>query len=174
MSITIRKTASRRWPVVVTQNVCDAAGVVTPIESRFVMHFAPFGEKEFEAAIQAGKEAHPWAVQLAVSPDSTPLPPATGESERPPLSVVLARNAVTFARLIVGWGEEVKDEAGLPVAYSSVTLEQWVTGPDGLAVSAGINRALAEIRFGLAALKNDATSPAPGPAAVGVSETALN
>lgn len=80
------------------------------------------------------------------------------------MPLVLRRNAAIFSRVLTGWGAEVRDENGASIPYSAEALSALVTGPDGRAVSVGINEALGQIRFGVAPQKNDATSPVPGPA----------
>lgn len=145
--ITIRKTAHCAWPVTVTLQHCDAAtGEVSASEHRFIGHFKPLSEAE-RKAIHDEVEA------------AFPVP--EGDEARLSLPTVLERNAVLFPRLMVGW-DKVTDEAGVPVAFSAQTLKEWACGPDGLAVSAGLNTAINELRFGLAPAKNSPPSPAPG------------
>lgn len=146
MTFTIRKTRNRPWPVTVKTKVCDEAGQVDEVAQTFIVHWKPFTEVEFKSVIDAAEAAHP-----AVDGEDTPL------------SKILAKNAIIFTALIEGWGDEVKDEAGKPVTYSAKALSGLIQGPDGLAVSGGLNAALTELRFGIAPAKNSNASPAPGP-----------
>ena len=157
MSFAVRKLAYRPWPVEVTLQKCNSSGDVAEIKNTFVGHFRPFTEACFEHAVKTARAAHPVI---------------EGEDEdRPPMPILLRRNADVFAQLMCGWGAEVTDEAGIPIPFSEAALIALVTGPDGLAVSVGINTALNQIRFGVAPAKNASTSPAPGPVS-GVVEAA--
>ena len=164
MSFVVRKTKHRAWPVTVKQPMCDEAGVVTETEATFVAHFAPFTEAEIEAAIETAAKDHPVPGELIageqVSEDGStkPLP----EVKNIPMSVSLIRNAAVFRRVVVGWGPEVKDETGVSLPFSADALTALVTGPDGIAVSGAFNRALFELRYGVARQKNLSASPAPG------------
>jgi hypothetical protein len=146
MPITIRKLKHRPWPVTVRTQECVESGQVTEVAQTFIAHWAPFTEDLLQALFAEADETYP--------------PPADGAM--PELHVVLAKNALVFGRLICGW-EEVAEETGAPLEYAPALLEGWVRGPDGLAVSAGLNTALSEIRFGVATAKNSPTSLAPGP-----------
>lgn len=145
----VRKINYRPWPVKVVFQEADAAGVIQSLEQTFIGHFRPFSEAEFEA------------VSAQVRGDDKP-----GDL---PLAELLRRNASLFGSLMSGWSG-VADASGVPLPYSTEALCELVTGPDGLAISAGINTALSEIRFGAAAAKNLPTSggdgPAPAPAGV--------
>ena len=172
MSFIVRKTKYRAWPVTVKQQQCDDAGEVTETESTFVAHWAPFTEEEIEELIKKANKKHP-SPKVKVP---APLPPVgvgrelVGEfieEEGPvPMSVTFRRNAFLFGEIMVGWGSEVKDEAGQAIPFSKDVLASLVTGPDGLAVSTGLHRALLEIRFGVAREKNSLASPAPGVSSV--------
>lgn len=151
MSFTVRRSAFRRWPISVALLEADAAGAVQESVSTFVGHFRPFSEADFDAAYKAAITQYP-----------DPEGPA-GSDESTPIKIVLQRNAAIFAALMVGWGDEVRDEQGQSIAYSAEALTALVTGPDGLAVSKGINAALGQFRFGVAPAKNALTSPEPGP-----------
>lgn len=150
--LTYRKLKYRPWPVTVTLLSCDEeTGVVTEATSDFVAHFKPFTEEELQAAKDEAKKQFP--LPEGVSEDDLPMP------------IVLKRNAVLFNRLMCGWGPQVKDESGQPVAYSETVLQDMVTGPDGGRISIGIHAAIAQLRFGIAPEKNSETSPLPGPTA---------
>lgn len=146
----VRKINYRPWPVKVVFQEADAAGVIQSLEQTFIGHFRPFSEAEFEA------------VSAQVRGDDKP-----GDL---PLAELLRRNADLFGSLLSGWSG-VADVNGVPLPYSTEALRELVTGPDGLVVSAAINVALGEIRFGAAAAKNSTTSggdgrmPAPAEAA---------
>lgn len=148
----LRKLNYRPWPVGVTLQEClEATGEVVEVRQTFVAHFRPFTEDEFMLAREAALAAVP--------------PPAGSEESSPPMQVVLRRNTVFFGALLCGWGADVLDETGAPLPYSAEALTALVTGPDGIAVSAGVNQALLELRFGMAPQKNLRPSPAPGPIA---------
>lgn len=164
MSFIVRKTKHRAWPVTVNQPACSDAGEVTETKATFVAHFAPFTEAEIEAAIAQAKKDHP-APKVKVPPFDG-IVEKTGEfveEEGPvPMSLSLVRNAQVFSRVVVGWGSEVKDEAGQSIPFSVDVLKELVTGPDGVLVSGAFNRALFELRYGIAREKNSSASPAPG------------
>lgn len=148
----VRKLKHRPWPVVVKLQSTNEHGEIVVTEHRFVAHFSAFTEAEYKAILD----------ELTAA-DATP-------AQDLPIADLLERNVALFSRLIVGWGNEVRDEAGQPLPYNIDQLRQLVTGPDGMAISAAINVALAEIRFGAASAKNSPTSAAPGqePVAAGV------
>lgn len=151
MSFKIRKTAYRAWPVSVTLQEGDAAGNVTNVTQTFVAHFKPFSERDFAEALTDVETFHP--APAVVPPASEPVLS---------FELILVRNADLFGRFVTGWGSEVTDESGNPIPYSTEALSDLVTGPDGLAVSAGFAAAFNELRFGRAAEKNSLTLAAPG------------
>lgn len=163
MSFVVRKTKYRAWLVTVKQSDCDAAGVVVESKSTFVAHFTAISEETMEALIAEAKAAHPvikTAVASLEGAAASPLPLA--EDEFVPWSLMLKRNAHLFRNLIVGWGPEVKDENGNPIPFTPDALADLVTGPDGMAISSGINDAVREMRYGIAPAKNSNASAAPG------------
>lgn len=155
-----RKIEYRPWPVTVALLLCaETTGAVEEISKTFVAHFRPFTEAAYQSDLVAAREA-------------VPIPAGMLEEDLP-LALGLQRNADLFARLICGWGEEVRDEAGEPVAFTPAALAELITGPDGMAVSAGINRAITELRLGIAPQKNSLTSPSPGLAPDGVATSSM-
>lgn len=144
MGFVVRKDSCRRWPVTVRIHVGDAAGVVTPVESTFVGHFKSFTEAEHAAIVAKVDESFP--------------PPAEGALPR---ERILARNADYLGRLLVGW-DGVASEDDAPLLYSREALAALVCGPDGFAISDAFFTAIAEIRSGVAPLKNSPPSVAPG------------
>lgn len=146
MAFTVRRTKHRAWPVSIKQPTCGDDGDVIETVVTFVAHFAAFTETDLEAAIADAEKRYPLPKKMT----------------SPPLSLSLTRNAAVFRSLIVGWGAEVKDEAGASIPFSGDALADLVTGPDGLAVSTGINAALFQLRFGTAPAKNSPASPEPG------------
>lgn len=66
----------------------------------------------------------------------------------------------------ITWPHQLGKQWSIPACAGETeeALTGWVCGPDGLALSAGLNAALSEIRFGVAPAKNLPTSPALGPA----------
>ena len=81
------------------------------------------------------------------------------------LRVVLARNAELIPRFVTDW-RGVTDPAGQPMPISA--LPAVLTGPYGKAFSVGLNRAIAELRYGVApdgesvSRGNSAPPPAAG------------
>ena len=65
----------------------------------------------------------------------------------PKLSEIVELNAPIFQRLITGW-DGVNDRDGNAVAYTPEKLAEQITGPHGPALSAGLWRAISEVRFG--------------------------
>ncbi len=63
-------------------------------------------------------------------------------------SEVVTLNVPIFQRLITGWSD-VKDSDGNDVAYTPETLAGQITGKRALAISAGLWRAISEVRFGV-------------------------
>lgn len=144
MAYIVRRAEFRPWPVTVRLNVCGADGVVTPVEQTFVGRFKPFTEAEHEAICAEVDQAFP-----------------KPEDGAPSQRAILERNAAYFARVMVGW-EGVEDESGAPLPWSPEALAGMVAGPDGHAISEGLFVAVAEIRAGVAPLKNLLPSAAPG------------
>lgn len=63
------------------------------------------------------------------------------------LSRVVELNVPIFERLITGW-QGVLDREGNAVPYSPQKLAEEITGPRGPALSAGMWKAISEVRFG--------------------------
>lgn len=152
-----RKLRHRPWPITVTLQELGADGEIVEVQHTFIGHFRAFSEAEYKALIDELNGVTPVADGAAAEPAEPAKTPADM-----PLAEILKRNARLFGDLLVGWGE-VEGEDGLPIPFDSEALAAMVTGPDGLAISAGINTALMEIRFGKAAVKNSQTSAKPGP-----------
>lgn len=146
MGFRVRKIAHRPWPVTVKTLEGDASGNVVEAAQTFVAHYRPFTEREFSALLAEAEKMYPTVGDA----------PLTYET-------LLLRNAHLFGALVVGWGAEVVDEAGQPIPFSRDVLASMVTGPDGLALSAGIHASLYQLRHGIAPEKNSSASPAPGP-----------
>lgn len=145
-----RKLDYRPWPVFVTFLVCDeATGAVAEAEQSFVAHFKPFTEDDLRTLRSSffGDEAE-------------------AENKRRLADMPIADYAVLesgfFAALVCDWAQ-VTNEAGTPLPYSAETLRELCTGHDGATFRRGFNRAVSEIRFGVAPAKNVETSPSPGP-----------
>lgn len=154
MAFTLRKLKYRPWPVTVTLVESDEAGVVSENKLVFVVHFNPLSEADIKAAFdeEVGEE------KLA----------AGGDDAKPverSVALILEKNSRLFARFICGWSK-VQDEEGVAVPFSPAALHALIVGPDGLAVSAGLQTALNELRFGLGAAKNSQNSVEPGQAPV--------
>lgn len=162
----VQKLSYRPWPVVVSQWVCDeSSGEVAELKSTFVARFKVMSEEEIAAAHDA---------VFKVSADESADVPAQAAAE--PLAVALRKNAAFFGDVLVGWGPEVVGGDRQPLPYSREALVALVTGPDGLAVSSGLNHALTQLRYGLRPelAKNSPASPVDGPKTAGAeaSETA--
>lgn len=76
------------------------------------------------------------------------------------LADVLQSNADKLAQVVVGWSG-VKRADGSAVPFSEAGLRAQITGPRGVALSAGLWLALNEVRYG-ARLGNSAPPPAAG------------
>lgn len=147
MSFTLRKLQYRPWPVTVKLVESDESGVVSASDLMFVAHFKPLSEAEIKAVFEEE------------------IGDQLGEQNAPPVDKsivnVLEANSRIFARLLCGWSK-VLDEAGSPVSFTLDALRALIVGTDGLAVSAGLQVALSEMRFGTVAAKNLLPSVAPG------------
>lgn len=152
-----RKLRHRPWPISVTLQELGADNQVVEKTSTFIGHFKPFSEGEYKALVDEINGVSPPPEEAEAAPAEPVKPPADLA-----LAEVLERNAKLFGSLLGGW-EQVNDEDGNAMLFSTEALAAMVTGPDGLAISAGINTALMEIRFGKAAVKNSQTSAKPGP-----------
>jgi hypothetical protein len=84
---------------------------------------------------------HDGGGELVVGEIVEALPPAKRMAE------VLRENADLFPQILVGW-KQVKTTSGEDVPFSDHCLQAQVTGPNGRFVSAGLWRAIAEIRNG--------------------------
>lgn len=145
-----RKLDYRPWPVGVTFQVCDeATGVVTEVEQTFIAHFKPFSEADL---LRARREVFGDETDVANNARINALPVAE----------YAVMESCFFAALVCGWSS-IADEDGSPVSYSATALQGLCAGPDGAAFRRGINRAITQIRFGVAPAKNAETSPSPGP-----------
>lgn len=142
-----------RWPVNVRVPVDGGFE-----EWRFTGVFRVLTEEEFDA----------WGVKPAIEAIDPSAPaPEPVEAPARPLSQVLADNADKFAQVLVGW-DDVTDANGQSIPFTAGVFKAQVTGPNGRALSVGINTALAQIRYGVspdqpgAALGNSAPPPAAG------------
>lgn len=148
--LTYRKLDYRPWPITVAFQVCDeATGQVAEVDHRFIGHFIPFAEADL------------LALRLSVFGDEA----EAGNKQRladMPVADYERLEARFFAGLLCGWSQ-VADEHGTAMPYSAEALKGLCCGPDGAAFRRGINRAVSEIRFGVAPAKNAETSPSPGP-----------
>ncbi len=146
----IRKINHRPWPVTIALKTCDDDGEFSESQQVFIAHFRAFREADLIEHVKAAEAAHP-------TPDG---------GDELPVALLLRRNAHLFCALIEGW-RDIGDDEGAAIPYTPDALTALVTGPDGLAVSTGLNQAVAEIRFGIAPKKIAPTSPAPGPTPTG-------
>jgi hypothetical protein len=156
-----RKLTHRPWPVAVAFLDCDeATGAVTETEQTFIAHFKPFSEADLLAARRQifGDEADPTN---------------KARLEEMPVAVYAMLEAAFFAALVTGW-TQVSDESGGGVPYSDAALTALCTGEDGPAFRRGFNRAISQIRFGVAPAKNAETSPSPGPTPASVEAASAN
>ena len=149
MALKYRRLSYRPWPVTVAFLDCDeATGQVAETEQSFIGHFNACTEADLLAARRTifGNETDK-KVKARLDDMS--------------VADYAALEAGFFARLMCGWSA-LTDEAGVVILYTEAGLAEICTGPDGAAFRRGINRAIAEIRFGMAPAKNSSTSPAPG------------
>lgn len=144
---TVREIAYRPWPVVIVRQEANAAGEIVEVKETFIGHFLPFSEAELKAIIDESR-----AVQAPV---------ADGVAAERSYAELLEDNFRVFSRVLVGWSE-VRDDHKVDIPFSLPLLRSLTTGRDGMVFSAGINKALAEIRFGAVAVKNSSPSVAPG------------
>lgn len=172
MVLRVRKAAYRAWPVTVKLAESNEQGEIVDIEHTFVAHWKPISEKQRRQLVAELDKKFPPIPGPASPPEKCPhcgeaLPtPAPGNAGKPQeLDLVLERNAAYFAERLCGWGPEVQDEAGNPLPFSAEALADLVTGEDGLAISAALNLADIDLRYGLGARKNSPTSAAPGASA---------
>lgn len=113
-----------RWPV--TVSLPAAGGVFTNFQ--FSVDMRVLSPAEYEAL---------FATAPGVVKDET-----VGSK----LSEIVKLNAEIFQRLITDW-DGVSDKNG-KVAYSPEKLAEQINGPRGPALSAGLWRAISEIRYG--------------------------
>jgi hypothetical protein len=126
-----------QWPVIV--NLPQAGGTFN--EFQFPMEFRVLSPAEFEALVKdTGGASKPDGSDLSAAPKLTAPKP-------PNLSEVVLANVPIFQKIVTGWSG-VKDRAGNEVAYTPEKLAEQITGPRGPALSAGIWRAISEIRYG--------------------------
>lgn len=146
-----RKINHRPWPVKVILQDFDGKEVVES-EHVFIGYFKSFSEDDFAKILRdIDGEGDDVADRL----------------KSMSLADSLWRNARIFERLMVGWSD-IFDGDGAPLPFTPAALRDEVTGPNGLAVSAAINVAIAELRFGAASAKNSQTSASAGLAPAGV------
>lgn len=145
MGFIVRKPDFRPWPVTVRLHVSDDAGSVTLVEQTFVGHFMPFTEGE----------------HAAISEEIDAAWPKPEDGKAIPRERILERNSAYFARLMTGW-DGVHDDQGAALPFSAGALDALVTGPDGFAISEALFVAIAELRNGVAPIKNLLPSAAPG------------
>jgi hypothetical protein len=156
-----RKLDYRPWPVAVAFLDCDeATGTVTETEQTFIAHFKPFSEAGLLAARRSafGDEADPTN---------------KARLEEMPVARYAELEAEFFADLVIGWAK-IADESGRDVPYSAAALTALCVGEDGPAFRRGFNRAISQIRFGVAPAKNAETSPSPGPTPASVEVASAN
>lgn len=110
------------WPVIVE---LPAAGG-TFVKYQFTVLMRVLSPLEYEAL-------------FADAPDA--------KGNAPKISEIVKLNTPIFQRLITGW-EGVTDRDGNAVTYTPEKLAEQITGPYGPALSAGLWRAISEVRFG--------------------------
>ena len=114
-----------------------------------------FAEYQFTAKIRVLSPAEYTALASAIkSSTAEPIEGADKVSATPGMQDLLKENVRQFATLVVGWDGPV-DSFGNPVPFTPALLEEQVTGPRGVELSAGLWTAISEIRRG-ERLKNSA------------------
>lgn len=145
-----RKLDYRPWPVTVAFVTCDEdTGAVAELEQTFVAHFMCFAEADL---LRIRREIFGDEANEVNQKRLADMPVAEYEQ----------LEATFISNLVIGWSK-VADEGGASVPYGAATLRAMCTGADGAAFRRGFNRAISQIRFGVAPAKNVETSPSPGP-----------
>lgn len=134
----------------------DDPRVDWPVNVRLPTDGGEFALFRFSATFRVLSETALDALLGRAKDDATEPDIETGA----PLAEVLARNADKFAQVVVGWAG-VKRSDGTTVAFTEAALRAQITGPRGVALSAGLWLALNEVRYG-ARLGNSAPPPAAG------------
>jgi len=111
-----------------------------PVTVKLPADGGKFNEYQFTASMRV-LTADEYEALFAEAPGNI----AEGES-LPPLSVVLKCNVPLFQRVLTGW-KGVADRNG-EVLYTPEKLAEQVTGKYGAALSAGLWKAVSEIRYG--------------------------
>jgi hypothetical protein len=120
--------------------VIDPAPVPWPVDVRVPAAGGTFITRRFTALINVLSESE--YQRLLDVPEADPAAPEKTEKEH------LEDNAQLFPGFIAGW-DGVAQADGTPVPYSTKALADLVTGPYGKAVSAGLWRAVSEVRHGV-------------------------
>ena len=150
----IRKAKSRPWPITFTLQEMDVDGNIVNIDQKFIGHFKPMSEGDWE---KLHTEFYPPLQPAADGETQFVTAPARTLSEQLDIA------ASQFVRVFENW-DKVADEDKNPIPYSPETLRALVTGRDGFAISAGIRKAISDIRYGAPTEKNSPTSPPSGQA----------
>lgn len=112
-----------------------------PVDVRVPAAGGTFITRRFTARINVLSESD--YQRLLDAPAADPAAPEKTEKEH------LEDNARLFPSFIAGWGKDVQTPDGQPVPFSIQALADLVTGPYGKAVSAGLWRAVSEVRHGV-------------------------
>ena len=123
------------WPVIVKLPVAGG----TFGKYQFTVSLRVLSPKEYEELFE---ENLPVPVSAPAAADSATPPKAA-----PLMSEIVQLNAPMFQRLITGW-VGVNDRDGNAVIYTPEKLAEQITGPRGPALSAGLWRAIREVRYG--------------------------
>lgn len=120
---------------------------------------------------------HRFQVRLNVLPEARYAELLDGNSSEAaqrdndkPTHEVLADNALRFPEFVCGFGDDLRDSQGDPIAFSVEKLQELVVGPYGGPLSVGLWRAITEVRYG-ARLGNFEPPPAAGAQAGAAAET---
>lgn len=156
MAFVARKTAHRSWPVTFILKEYDAESKEVRDQSVTVIFlWKLFNERMFDQLMGDVNKRFPLPVQQPEGEAQKAQP------KEPTIAEALDRNAALFEQLIGGWLDVIDDD-GNALPFSAEELKALITGPDGLAITAGLSEALGQIRFGNAPRKNSEPSPAPG------------
>lgn len=141
--------------------VIDPKPVPWPVDVRVAVAGGGFETRRFTALMRVlSEEEHN---RLAPAEQIKNVDAAEAAEQLPPArtnEAILAENARLFPDYVAGW-EGIKDAAGNPVAFSVEALQALVKGPYGMAASAGLWVAVAEVRNGVR-LGNCAAPPVTG------------
>lgn len=130
-----------KWPVIVSLPV-DGGKIA---DFQFTGHFKRLSDESMDGLLGV-KEPEP----IKPAEDGELV---AGQMPEKTLKQILADNADRFPRIVVGW-EGVTRPDGAAVEFSADALRAQILGKNGLFLSTGLWRAIAQIRSGVPSLGN--------------------